>query len=353
MLDDLSLLSSLMNCRAVSSEILHVNRAMEVMEGYLRENGVFCSVEIIGGRKVLYASTCPGKGHDFVFNTHIDVVPAPDSMFQVTRDGDKIFGRGVDDDQGAAVCVAQLLIKLAGRGSVGAIFTADEEIGGKTTAGMIGLGYGPRKMGLVVDGPSYGLVVKEKGIVVLKLTAHGHSAHSSTPWDGVNPIDLLIDGYLRLRQAWPEVRADDQWHNTMAPCVLRAGDVENQIPDDATMIVNVRYVDDEDRDKIVRQAEELTGLDVTVYRECRPVSTDENNPLIKSLYECMATHFPDKNVCYARMNGATDARHMVELNVPLAIFGLGGGNCHALDEWADLRSIGRMADMLLDFILQN
>jgi succinyl-diaminopimelate desuccinylase len=43
-----------------------------------------------------------GTGKPVLLLTHLDVVPAPETMFTMRREGDRVFGRGVLDDKGPA-----------------------------------------------------------------------------------------------------------------------------------------------------------------------------------------------------------------------------------------------------------
>lgn len=350
MRDTVELLCELIRCRPVSSDIAAVNRAMQVLHRYLREKGVHCVMDEFDGRQVLYASTFPGKAQDLLLNAHIDVVPADDSMFEPRLEGDRLYGRGASDDLSNAVCIAHLLCRQLGKSSVGAIFTADEEIGGSTTKAMVQNGYGARKFAIVLDGPSCRVTIAQKGIQIMKLRAKGRGGHASQPWSFDNPIDKLIDGYLRLRQQWPEVTADNQWQNTMAPCMLEAGFAGNQIPDEASMLINFRYIKSSDREAIVEMVKKLTGLEVELDRQCEPVVSDENSPELQILAKAIQKYFPERESGFVRMNGATDARHMLSMGVPIAITSVDGEGAHSRCEWVDLPSIDKYVKLLEEVI---
>ncbi len=352
MRDTIELLSELIRCRPVSSDIAAVNKAMQVMNRYLQEKGVPCVMEEVGERQLLYASTFPGKEQDLLLNAHIDVVPADAEMFEPRLEGDRLYGRGASDDLSNAVCIAQLLCRQLGKSSVGAIFTADEEIGGFTTEAMVQRGYAARKFAIVLDGPSCQVATAQKGIQIMKLRAKGRGGHASQPWNFDNPIDKLIDGYLRLRQQWPEVTADKQWQNTMAPCMLQAGFAGNQIPDEASMVINFRYITSADRTAIIEMAQKLTGLEIELDRQCEPVVSDENAPELQILAKAIQKYFPEREPGFVRMNGATDARHMLSMKVPIAITSADGEGAHSRNEWVELSSIDKYVKLLEEVIDQ-
>ncbi len=351
--EDFDLLTRLVRIPSVTEDVPNVNRAVGEMRRFLEERGVLCVTETLDGREILYASTKPGKVQDWLLNAHLDVVPAPKEFFEPRRDGDILRGRGVHDCKGNALAVARLLVDLAGTdASVGAIFSSDEETGGNTSAHMVSLGYGARRMVAVLDGGAYAIANAQKGIVSFFIRVHGRGGHSSAPWDFDNPIDRLVDGYARFRASWPEADpAAGTWRDSYAATILRAGETHNQIPDIAEMTVNVRTTTPDGAEKAERllreafgEAAEIEGRDA-----CPPVFCDENTPEMRRLFAAMRERWPERNVSFFRMMGATDARHFASLGVPIAILGVGGGAAHSEKEWLALGSVAEYAAFLRDF----
>ena len=346
---DLKLLERLIRCKPMSESIEAVNRATDIMREYLESRGVSCLIEELNGRKILYAATSPGKKQEILFNAHLDVVPAPDAMFEPEIREGKLFGRGSSDCLGNAVVIAALLCANVGKKGLSAIFSTDEELGGETTACMVERGYGARKMILILDGSPYAIAHAQKGILGLTLRAHGKGGHASEPWELDNPIDRLIDGYLKLRSAWPAIPAD-HWGDSMAACILSAGTASNQVPDVAEMVLNIRFVRREDREKILSRIRELTGLEVIVNQTSDPLFVEENTPLMRRLKEEMQKQFPDREISFLRMNGATDARHFAGEGVPIAILGTDGYGMHASGEWVSLKNLEENFELINRFL---
>ena len=344
------LLEDLIRLRPVSEDVPAVNRATELIRKFLAARGLHCTVEETDGRKVLYASNVPGKESDLLLNAHIDVVPAAyESQYEPEIKDGWIYARGAGDCLANAVCIIKILCEADPDIAVGAVFTADEEIGGSTSGYMVRQGYQPKHAVFVLDHwNKYNICCAQKGILILKLTANGKGGHSSAPWAFDNPIDKLMDGYLRFRNSWKNPTADDSWHNSMAATVIRGGMVGNQIPDQAEMLLNFRYVQPEDKDKILQQVRDLTGLDVSVSRTCPPVVVSTDAPEMKILrdaVEKIAGVRPE----FDRMHGATDARWFVSLNRPIAIFGTQGSGAHGKVEKANLESIETISRIVKEF----
>ena len=135
---------------------------------------------------------------------HLDVVPPGDlkewqsDPYEVRVDGDRIYGRGVEDNQQglcSAVFAAKAFVDegLTPPCDVGLLFVADEETGSD-----YGIAYllkeqpsffGPRDLIIVPDaGVPDGsqIEVAEKGILWLKFTVQGQQTHGSTPEKGIN-----------------------------------------------------------------------------------------------------------------------------------------------------------------------
>lgn len=353
---DLAFLKQLIEIPSETHDVAQCNRASAVMREYLEAHGILCTTERLGDREFVCAATTPGKVHNYLFNAHLDVVPAPAALYTPRIEGDKLFARGASDCKGAAVAIAQTLCALAGKADVGAVFTTDEETGGATSAEAFRLGYNARKMIGVIDGSPYQITVAHKGILDLRLVGRGKSAHSSRPWDGENAIDNLLDGYARLRAAWPKNQPctdGDIWFDTYSATVIKGGTAHNKVPDEASLLVNIRYTVPDDEDRIERFVRETTGLDVERVTNCQPFACDEGEPVFARLAETMRSMWPDREIGYTRMTGATDARHFVRSKAPIAVLGIEGDGCHTDGEWAGIAGIGQMAQVLCDFCQEN
>ena len=350
---DLPFFLDLLRIPSVTDDIPQVNRAVAAMRGWLEARGVFCETETMpDGREFLYASVVKGqRTPKLLLHAHLDVVPAPAALFEPRIDGDRILGRGTQDCKGNAMAMATALAALAGSGAgVGAVFSTDEEEGGETSGAAVARGCRATGLTAVLDGGAWSITYAQKGIASFRLVAKGRGGHSSEPWRFDNPIDKLLDGWARVRAAWPKI-PEDEWHwgDSIAATVVRGGSVHNQIPDEAEMSVNVRYVNPGDEPRIEAFLRETSGLGVELRAACEPVFCDENAPAVAALREAMATAF-GRGIAMKRMQGATDARHFTGPGAaPVAIVGIEGGACHEEREWASLSSIQAYADLLESF----
>lgn len=344
------LIRELAALRPVTADVPAVNRAAERLGAYLASHGLHVQTEDWNGRQILYAATVPGRVTPVLLNAHLDVVPADDeAAYTLREENGWLLGRGAHDCLGNAAMAAALLVRLAGRARVGALFTTDEEAGGATTRVMLERGVRATDLVLVLDGPGYAVGVAQKGILTVRLIAHGCACHAAEPWKGDNAIDRLVDGYQRLRRLFPPCPPGDRWHDTLAATLLTAGTVRNRVPERAELVVNIRFTRVDDHQRLVELLAAESGLEVVPQVECQPLAFDPQTPALQELAGHMERHLGHP-IAIERMNGATDARHFAALGVPVAILGVPGRDAHAAAEALDLDALRRYEEMLGDFL---
>ena len=350
---DLPFFLDLLRIPSVTDDIPQVNRAVAAMRAWLEARGLHCATEAMpDGREFLYASVVEGdRTPKLLLNAHLDVVPAAPEQFEPRVEDGNVAARGTSDCKGNALAIATALAALAGSGaSVGAIFSSDEEEGGATTGEAVARGYRATGLAVVLDAGPWSITYSQKGILSLRLVAKGRGGHASEPWRFDNPIDRLFDGWTRLRAAWPAI-ADEEghWGDSLAATVVRAGAVHNQIPGEASMVANIRFVEPGAIPRIEAFVRETSGLEVEVLSTCEPVVCDADAPALAALREAMAKAF-GREIPMVRMHGATDARHFTGPGAaPVAMIGVEGWRCHDEGEGATLASIRAYADLLVSF----
>jgi succinyl-diaminopimelate desuccinylase len=339
MINTTDLLKSLISFKPVTADVNQVNKCTDYLRTYLKNNGLYTKTETLKDRKILYAATNKYKQQDFLFNAHLDVVPAEAEMFKPVIKKGWLWGRGAGDCLGNCAMIANCLIKNKDKVKAGAIFTTDEETGGDTTAYMIAKGY-QGKLILIVDtgGTPDEIIIAQKGILTLKLTAKGKSAHGSTPWNGDNAIDKLINGYIQLKKVFKPVTSENQWQTTASANIIKAGTVFNRIPDRAELILDVRYTENTNPGELIKTVRNISDLSVKILARSPVVQCDAEHKTVKELVNFMETSF-HKKVKLVRLNGATDARHFVKLKNPVVILGIPYKDPHGEKERVNLKSL--------------
>ncbi len=358
---DLDFLKQLVEIPSSSVDYPQVNRAMRAMREYLESRGVWCAVETDEkGREILFAATRPGKVQDFIMSAHLDVVPASyEGQYTFKNDGGRLTGRGVGDDKGGSLAVAQALAALVGKGvSAGCIFGADEELGGFTTTWMVEKkGYRPRRMVIVVDSRYAAIGYATKGQLMVRATLKGAGGHSSAPWHCEDLVTRLSAAVVKIHDEWyrrhPLAEGSDHWSDVLTPTIIRSeGDALNRIPSEVWVNFNLRSVRAEAKDECIELIRELTGGEVEVVRYSPPCVCDGSNPLVQRLQKVMEAEI-GREIPLERMPFATDARCFVSCGVPVVNIGHEHGGSHAATEWATASTIDAVTRCLTAFLLSE
>ena len=356
---DLAFLKELVEIPSSSIDYPQVNRATRAMRDYLEKRGLHCTIETDDkGRELLFAATKPGKVQDYIISAHLDVVPASyEGQYEFKNDNGRLTGRGVGDDKGGALAVAQTLAALANREvSVGCIFGADEELGGFTTTWMVEkMGYRPRKMVIVVDSAYAKIGYATKGQLMVKATLKGKGGHSSAPWKCEDLITQLSAAVVKVKEEWyrrhPLADGVDHWSDVLTPTIIHSeGTALNRIPSEVWVNFNLRSVRPEAKDECCQLIKELTKGEIEVVRYSPPCVSDGNAPCVQRLKKAMEAEL-GKAVPLERMPFATDARCFVSCKVPVVNVGHKHGDSHAATEWADADSIDVVTRYLTAFFL--
>ncbi len=360
---DRALLKELLEVPSESHNFRELHRSLAVVRAWLEARGVWCTIETnSAGYAGLLAATRPGKVHDYLFVSHVDVVPAPRSMFTYREEGDRFFARGACDTKGNVVAICSVLANLAGtRADVACFLATDEEGGPKAPAGhtppeptaqmMIARGYRARRLILVADtaGEEPGqLFTAEKGHARITLTAHGRGGHSSRPWALDNPVPKLCRAYLQFQAAW-ERGADlnERWRTVLSPTVVKASEAGNIVPDQASMVLSCRYINMADYHRAVAELK-ATGLEVKASPGRLPVVNRPGEPEIAALLKAMNAAIPG-GMREGKMSAATDASFFSVLGVPIVIWTALGGEPHSDREWGSLASLDDYVDFFTGY----
>lgn len=290
-----------------------------------------------------------GTGDPILFLAHLDVVPANDHLFEMRREGDMVYGRGVMDDKGPAAILMHLLAEVntwEKRPSVKVLFATDEEIGSND-----GLQHllekdliGPLRAVVALDGGSEDKVVTaEKGLMHAYLRAGGTPVHNSRPWLGDNAIDKVFRVYQRMKEAIEKQSTDERhWHETVSIGTIKGGEFVNQVPGSAEAMVDVRFTDTYNLTTMRAAIEACLepGVTMSCHNDGECFKTDEEHPLLKTYLKTMSRE--DMQVKTAAEHGATEARFFISYNIPIWVHAPRGGAYHTDDEWFDLASAERV-----------
>lgn len=277
---------------------------------------------------------------------HLDVVPAQEHQLTLEIEGDTLKGRGVKDMKGPALTLLLAWQKQREQGTeppVSILLTTDEEVAGPTIPTLLKEGTVTAPVAYTPDaGSEAGIVVEHKGVAWAKLTAEGVGTHSALPWEGTNPITLLVKVLADLQDTFPMGNAND-WQITVTPTSLQAGSsAYNQVPSNASAVLDIRFPP-----QVCTNADAaLEMLRTHLPNYCRldgiigaaPLQTNNEHPAVLDL-QAIASEVEEKQVPIGKEHGSTDARYFSSASIPAFIWGPKGGGIHGKSEWVSMQSL--------------
>ena len=249
-----------------------------------------------------------------LLNAHIDTVKPVSGWqrdpFKATREGNRIYGLGTNDDGASLVALLHVFAALTrnfpweqsvndgdlkdssplgevGRGAYNLVFlaSAEEEVSGKNGIEHV-LPLLP-KIDVALVGEPTGMqpAIAEKGLMVLDVTARGKAGHAARD-EGDNAIYHAIDDIEWFRHYQWERVSPLLGPVKMSVTIVNAGTQHNVVPDSCTFTVDVRS------NECYSNQELLDGIREHVRSEVKARSTrlgssgiDVNHPLVQRIIE--------------------------------------------------------------------
>jgi succinyl-diaminopimelate desuccinylase len=342
--------------------------------------------EAEGGVRPNLIARIPGAAHDRTvwIMSHLDVVPEGDLKkwdsppFEVRVDGDKVFGRGVEDNQQgivASILAAKALLetKTVPAFDVALLFVADEE-----TGSVLGIQYmlkknkdlfRPQDIVVVPDGglPDGSMVeVAEKGILWLKIVTQGKQCHGSTPEKGINAHVAAAHTIVKLRSLYKKFGARNEVFDppisTFEPTKKEANVPNvNTIPGEDVFYVDCRVLPEYDLGKVFRRVKTICGqIDrkmgtktavEIVQRDNAAPPTATDAPVVTSLVKAIrAVYSVDAKPM--GIGGGTVAAHLRRGGAPAAVWARMDETMHGPNEYALLSNILGDAKVMAHVMLQ-
>ncbi|MBW2349296.1 MAG: M20 family metallo-hydrolase [Deltaproteobacteria bacterium] len=303
--------------------------------------------------------------------SHMDIVPPGDRSlwntdpYRVEVRGDRIYGRGVEDNQHGIVSSILGLQAVLDEGAgpalpVGLVFVADEETGSR-----YGLDYllrhredlfDPKDLIIVPDGGNDRgtmIEVAEKSMLWLKFTVQGRQCHASTPHKGRNSLVAAARLILALEGLRADFPASDPLfsppRSTFEPTKMEANVPNvNTIPGKDVFYLDCRilpnYSTDEVFDaceRIARQVEEITETSVTLeksYRQEAPDPTPPDAPVVRALASAVG-RVTGREARPMGIGGGTVAAFFRRAGFPAAVWSTVSDTAHQPNEYCRISTL--------------
>jgi succinyl-diaminopimelate desuccinylase len=287
---------------------------------------------------------------------HADVVPGEEDQFEPYEENGELYGRGVYDMKGglaAMMYAVEDLNTLGCDATVELLIVPDEEreYGGPTGAEVL-ISNGHVGDFLITGEPTdFHIGTQAKGVLDLRATLLGKSAHGSRPWLGKNAVLLAYEHYRRILELpFTRERSELFPYPSINLARIIGGDVINRVPDRCTYDLDIRYLPHQDPEEIVRQIRSIDlPAEVEVLFSREPTYVSRRNPFVKALREVAARHFHGNPVGVGR-HGASDIVYFQRVGVPGVEFGPIGGGHHGPREYVVSDSLETYRQMLVQFV---
>ena len=297
-------------------------------------------------KKALVLSNTNSHDLDVIMCTHIDIVHA--DTYDFTEDKDNIYGRGtIDMKASVAVCLT-LLKNIKTDLNIALFITSDEEIDGNC-ANELSKIYNS-KIAIVPDGGSnFDLISEEKGLIQLKLSTKTKPAHSAKLFEGVNAILKLMDVYNKIITKYPIPKSKDEFITSVNLSKLNGGKSNNQVPDYAEAILDIRYLE-KDKDDIINFIKNIDNkVIVEVLTIGSAFTTDLNNKYVKN-YIKKASDVLNKEIVIKGCETTSDAIFFSDKGIPTIIMNPIGDFPHCKNEFVNKDSLYTLYKIYEKFI---
>lgn len=322
-----------------------------LVAAWLADAGLEVEVEEVapGRPNVVGIARGSGGGASLVLNAHMDTVGVVgmERPFEPAIANGRLYGRGAYDMKAAlaAIMLAGADAARAGlRGDVVVTAVCDEELGSIGTARVAERHRADAA--IVAEPTGLRVAVAHRGFVAFEIETAGRAAHGSMPELGIDAIVRMGHVLVRMEALDRALRAVPA-HPLLGSGSIHASLVEggqelSSYPERCVLTGERRTVPGE---SVFDVEEELRALLGELDGETRTLLAREpfEAPAESPIAELVRRHAGDPEVVGAPF--WTDAALLGAAGIPTVLFGPSGEGAHAVEEWVDLASAERCAEV--------
>ena len=321
-------------------------------------------------KAALYAEIGPQTGGGILLSAHSDVVPVADQEwskppFQLTRVGERLYGRGTTDMKGFLSEILALADRAHGmtlRAPLKLLISYDEEIG------CLGMRHIQNHLPPILGKPEFAIVgeptemqvaIGHKGKRAYQVDITGQSGHSALAPNFVSALHLAVDFVKELRALQTEIsqfgHRDEHYaipYSTIHVGTLNSGSALNIVPDKAELKIEMRHVAEDDPNSIENRFEEIAEILMQPYPNIAKIQLH-----CEASYPGLAIPIHDPAVALTqkwsgektcKVTFGTEAGFLSELGVPTVVCGPGSmtDQGHKPDESISMEELLKCSRML-------
>ena len=330
------------------------SRAADQVARWLKASGF---KPVRSGRNV---HTVIGKGRPtLLLNSHLDTVPANPSWtlnpFKPKRVGDRLYGLGSSDAKASVAAMLSSLPEIARiakqrGGRVVFAATCEEETGGKGLGTLLPR-LGRLDAAVIGEPTACDPYVGQRGMVILRMTAMGRSAHASRPQRGVNALEIAARDILRLKTVRLR-RHPLMGSGSVAATMIQGGTRRNVIPATCEFWIDIRTTPLDPNPSVIRRMRRLLESRLHVHSmRFAPVETPASSPIVRAAGSAHPAGRP------GALMGTSDLVFCAMRGIPGVILGPGFPRLsHAPDEFVtdgQLRKAAALYPRIVDAYLSR
>lgn len=347
----IDLTKKLIRFKSMPSKPEEIKNCIEFIEKYL----INCKAEysLFNHPRTPSIQVAPSGGFvPILLMTHIDVVDGPDELFNPVEKNQKLYGRGSIDDKYAValslVLLKKHLQKLHQEGKnqdtlpFGILITSDEEIGGFNGANKA-LQDIETNFCIVLDGGSIEkIVVKEKGLVRLKLISRDKEVPGSKPDTKKDAIEKLIDDLIKIKTYFLKSTPEHPYRSVNISNI-KSKNSYNRIPR-LEASLKIRYTENDPMNAF------MTRLHGELHSEIVVEAIEPLFDKIPSSYLKLLLTL-SKHTAVGFEDGSNDARFLSKYGIKGIIWGANGNQSqHSMSEHVDIESVYSVYSILDEFM---
>lgn len=361
--DLINLLKQLVTLESPSDDKKAVDACVSFATREFKKTG--CKVTTFPQKNVgdlTVAEFAPGRVKDaddeILVLTHLDTVwpVGKISKMPFYVQGQRLYGPGVLDMKAGVVMLLAALralhsLNVKPQKKIAIFINSAEETGSEAAAELIRKLARRASLVLCLEPalPGGALKLERKGRLVVRLDAHGRSAHAGTPEKGISAIEELVSQIGRFRR----LRTGE---TTVNVGLIGGGEKVNVVAEKAWALLDVRFWKASDRDRILRilreSAPTLRGARLRVFVESTtpPMEKTKASEKLFARAQEIATGL-GLSLKAGKTGGGSDASIAAGLGVP-TLDGLGpdGDGLHAENEHLLLPSLVERTALLTEFL---
>lgn len=354
---------NLIKFRTETGNIKQIDRCVEDIIGLFA--GTEAKIKVFReepNSPVIYISTTDDMHLDALVLGHIDVVPADKAMFSPRFEEGKMLGRGSLDMKSfaaVALCSMNYVLHCLPDLKFGVILSSDEETGSKGTEKFLEK-FSDLNADVVLDNDVGGditkIITKCKNPLFIKLKAYGKEAHGSTPWEGIDANEKLMQTWENLRKIYPYYslegnKPSDNWTDTLHFAQISGGTSSNVISDYAEAVLDFRLTENSKVDTLLQNIRKCLpdGVEFEIMSQGVPVVMNENDGMILQ-YKSIAENILQQKIEFEHIGGATDSRAFAQKGAVVVMHSGTGEGMHAKNEYVVWRSVEQLSDIQIKFL---